>query len=181
MTFFSSMYELSTMLQTSFTKQNIHVYLRQIVPRGGSVMAIIRLHEDPGVVSFAQLYHHTLQLLDTHPRRRGRTVVLGPMSSNGKLTQEENMARIQRSIDILSDEGWLVLDLLSFQNTVDRLIRELCVSGYPFPVLEDFTIPLIRSRWFQVIHFQAGYQHSIGAVREHAVVVEERIPIRYIR
>ncbi len=144
-------------------------------------MAIIRLHEDPGVLTFFQLYHYTLELLNTHPRRRGRTVVLGPMSSNGKLTQEENIIRIQRSVNILSDEGWLVLDLVSFQDTVDRLIQELRIPGYPFPVLEDFTIPLIKSRWFQVVHFQVGYQHSIGAVREHAVVVEERLPIRYIR
>lgn len=141
---------------------------------------LIQLNTDPGVQSFTQLYEHTLDMLVTVTNRTGHTtIVLGPMSPTDIATMDQNMFVLLQQAEYLSRKEWVVLELVSFQHVVERLIQDLNICGYPFPVLEEFTLPLIRSGWFDVVHMHKNYEVSTGAKREHTEAQEHGVPVVY--
>jgi hypothetical protein len=140
---------------------------------------LIQLQEDPGVCSFAQLYWHTTQeMLLPHRRNPKRTIVLGPITANTKEETDKNLDVLGHKARMLAEAGWVTLDLTSYQTVVDRIITERGISGYPFEILEDFTLPLIREAWFSVLWFRTPFSHSIGATREYEEAVRYGIEIR---
>jgi hypothetical protein len=141
---------------------------------------LIQLQEDPGVRSFAQLYWHTTQqLLLPHRRNPNRTIVLGPITASSKEETDKNLQALGRKARMLAEADWVVLDLTSYQSVVDRIIADNGISGYPFAILEDFTLPLIREAWFSVLWFRSPFSHSIGAMREYEEAVKYGIEIRH--
>jgi hypothetical protein len=141
---------------------------------------LIQLREDPGVRSFAQLYWYTTQeLLLPYRRNPKRTIVLGPITANTQEDTEKNLAVLGRKAQALAEENWVVLDLTSYQGVIERIIRECGISGYPFTILEDFTLPLIREAWFSVLWFRSPFAHSVGAMREYEEAQKFGIEIRH--
>jgi len=146
-----------------------------------SVVMLIQLLEDPGVQTLAQLKQHTLDMVSSAGQHWQRTIVLGPMTPKDGVTVNENMEALRRQSEQLSKDGWIVLELTSFQFVIDRLISslELVPGEYPWPILHEFTVPLIQSGWFPRLHFRSNFQDSIGAKHEHEKAYDAGLQIYY--
>ena len=141
---------------------------------------LIQLSEDPiHVRTFAQLYTYTLHMLTRYPLGAPFTTVFGPISAHStKGSREQNLYRLNMLSRTLANTGyWYVLDISSFQPTIQRLREDLGVVGYPFAVVEEWSLQLIRSGRLRVLHFVRDHAHSIGAVREYDEAVAHKIPI----
>jgi hypothetical protein len=136
---------------------------------------LIQIFEDPQINSFAQLYWKTHQMVVEHHLNPNRTVVFGPISDRDPAVVSGNLEALSLRAQQLSDAGWVVVDIASYYNITERLIREHNVSGYPFVLLEEFTLPLIRSFLFPVFNFRTPFEHSLGTKREHAEVSENKL------
>ncbi len=149
---------------------------------GGTLM-LIQLNEETAkeIKSFADM----LNVAKTELERVSfltRTVVLGPMSpKDEKTTLEENLQKLMQCSVMLSNQDFAVLDLHSFQPTVEKLICKLNINGYPYIILDEFTLPLIKSDCIDVVHFTVNYADSMGAKIEHNTALEHDRPIRYIQ
>lgn len=132
------------------------------------------------VRSFAQLYWSTTQeILMPHRRNPKRATVLGPITHSDPAIVKKNLDVLANQARRLSDAGWMVLDLTSYRSVIDRILRERAVSGYPFTILEDFTLPLIKNGWFSVLWFRYPFSHSVGAMREYAEAQAYDIEVRH--
>jgi hypothetical protein len=119
------------------------------------------------VNSFKDLLDYTTEKLDA-VHFLTRTVVLGPMSpTNDMVTLEENLQKIRNACVMLSNQDFAVVDLLSFQPAIDKLLSSMDIKGYPHIILDEFTIPLIRSESVDMVHFKVNYHKSKGARIEY--------------
>jgi len=106
-----------------------------------------------------------------------RTVTLGRISHPDKRIVAENLAALARKSKELSEEGWIVLDLVSFQPSIDRIVKRMNIIGYPYEILERFTKPLIREGWFSAIHFRFPIRGSIGTEIEWDEAIRYKVKI----
>jgi len=139
---------------------------------------LVQLKESPVQSSFRELYEIALQLLECAPGRK--TMVIGPVTADTEEEKQQNLLRIQEHSKRLVQEGWVVFDLTSFQSAIQYLVERFGITGYPHEILEEFTLPLIRSGIFSEVHALEQYITSYGATREHNTALEENIPIVYI-
>ncbi len=140
---------------------------------------LIRLHEDPGVSTFAQLYSHTLNLIP--PSAYGRlTTVFGPVSAKRPEERAANLAKIAEHERILAETDWCVVCLSTYQSTYQRLLASIGVTRYPWEILELFVFPLIQSGYLSAAHVRKNYRTSTGTLEEHAQLVQAKVPINYV-
>jgi hypothetical protein len=139
---------------------------------------LIQIREDPGINSFAQLYWRTIELLSQHCRDLPRTMVLGPISHDDPSVVTQNLDALTLQAQRLSNAGLVVVDIASYYDITKRLIRSHKIAGYPFVLLEEFTLPLIRSGLFGTLHFRSPFDHSVGTKREYEEAELYRIEIR---
>lgn len=141
---------------------------------------LLTWNDDNPVRSFAQLYWQTTQdVLMPHRRNPKRATVLGPITNSDSAVVRKNLDVLANQARHLSDAGWVVLDLTSYRNVIGRILRERAVSGYPFTILEDFTLPLIRNGWFSVLWFRFPFIQSVGARREYEEALAYDIEVRH--
>ena len=140
---------------------------------------LIQLLEDPKIFSFAQLYWRTMEMLSWHRENKNKTMVLGPISHKDPLIVRENLDALALQAKRLSDAGWVVVDIASYYNITERLIKVHRVSGYPFILLEDFTLPLIRNGGFSALNFRSPFYHSVGTKREYEEAQRFCIEVRH--
>ena len=142
---------------------------------------ILTVRDPEDIRSFAQLYYRTTEVLLPYRQSNMRTVTFGPITAKDEEGVDSNLRKLSEKVGKLSTDGWIVFDIVHCHLIARRLIRELRISGYPFTVLEDFTLPLIRNGWFSVVHIRTPFHHSIGASREYQEAKENRIPVRNFR
>lgn len=135
---------------------------------------LIRFREKQRAFNFSQLYWQTTHLLAPVRWQKKTAVVLGPISNKDPAIVTKNLLVLRRRARELSQTGLNVLDITSYHQTIERLVVETNVAGYPFSILEDFTLPLIREGWFNVIHFRQPFLDSVGTLREYEVATENR-------
>lgn len=128
------------------------------------------------VENFRELYDVTLNMLNEVGGIK--TMVLGPVTSDHSETQKEILKALRYKAKRLSGK-WTVLDLPSFQQVIVDLIKRSGIKGYPHVILEEFTIPLIKSGIFKTIFMRLGYEKSIGATIEHDMALANEIQIVY--
>ena len=116
---------------------------------------LIQIYEDPGINSFAQLYRRTIELIYQPNRIYPKPWCLVPISHNDPAVVAQNLEALALQALRLSDAGWIVVDIASYYNITERLIRVHKISGYPFVLLEEFTLRLIRSGLFGTLNFEA--------------------------
>lgn len=140
---------------------------------------LLQIGPDVFVRTFYQLYDITLKMLEEVPGNN-KTVVLGPVTSKDPAVTEGNLAMLSLHARALSEKGWIVLDLASYQETIERLIKSLNIQGYPHEVLEDFTIPLLQSGIFQTVFVRECFEKSIGATLEHDAALGKGLHVEYL-
>lgn len=133
----------------------------------------------PNVNSFEELFELCCKTLQEVEGKK-KTTVLGPISSSDPETVLHNLETLSFYSKRLAENGWVVLEIPSFQPVVDTLMKKLKIVGYPYGILHEFTLPLIRSKCFSVLHFRENYLESLGATIEHDATLGAHIPIRYL-
>jgi hypothetical protein len=140
---------------------------------------LIQLTKGAPVHSFQELFGITLSILGEFPGEK-KTVVLGPVTSDDPVVTQNNLAMLACHAKGISGRGWVVLDIASYQETIQVLIEKLHIQGYPHEVLHDFSLPLIGTGVFQKVFFRDCYRKSFGASLEHQYTLEMGIPIEYL-
>ena len=130
------------------------------------------------IKNFTDLFECTHQVLSSCVGNR--TIVLGPITSHNVKTQEHNLYTLGNHAEMLAGMGWTTLNLVPFQSIVDELIKRMKITGYPHVILDEFTIPLIESHVFQLLHFRENYVDSLGASIEHDTALVKEVPIKYL-
>ncbi len=131
--------------------------------------------------SFTDLYKHAVELLTLHTMDGlEKTVVFGPATPTNHTTLEENLAKLYDHSVSLSNNGWCVLELASFQPVINKLILQLGRDDYPVEILNEFTFPLIKNGCFDTLHFRKSYPDSYGASAKYIVAKHVDIPIIYV-
>ena len=140
---------------------------------------ILRAERTLECQAFNQLYVHAYNLVLRAGGSR-KTVVLGErIQENGTLVRE-NYQIPEGHLEALSKEGWVVLDILSFQPQIEDLLAKQKMTRYPNPYLHDFSIPLITSGIFATVHFAENFSESFDALQEHAAARSYEVPIAYL-
>jgi len=128
------------------------------------------------VASFRELHEATREML--LEADGVKTTVLGPVTSDDPETMEYNLDALRYKARRLSSK-WTVLDLTSFQKIIVDLIKRSGVKGYPYVILEEFTIPLIKSGVFKTLFVRENYKDSVGTSLEHDIALSCDIRIVY--
>ena len=140
-------------------------------------MPLLMLVQDPPEVqSFAQLYELVLSNLHHFGAERRITTVLGPMTAGHGRSFQDNMQALLRAAHMLDNKGWGVVELTSFQLTVERIRGGMAHAEFLEAVLEDFTLPLLRCGRLHAVHFMRNYEESAGALREYGVALDHYGP-----
>lgn len=146
-------------------------------------MPLILLEQDPtSVRTIAQLKRCVLEHITPFSHTRMLTTVFGPITENEHTTFDENMHALRRANTQLSEAGWHVLCLPTLQPTIDRILAEMDITGYPHILLDDLTLPLIEAGVFSVLHFRRCYECSRGAKMEYerALMHHEPWKVRFV-
>lgn len=107
-------------------------------------------------------------------------MVCGPITSGGIGSQQENVAKIARAIQVLRQEaGEIIFNQLVFEEAMMR-IKETPYYRDASHLLETFYRPIFERRKIQTFYFVTGWQSSFGASWEHAEAVRLGINIVYL-
>lgn len=134
------------------------------------------LRADSGInpKAFIELYVYAFSLVNKAVEPK-KTVVLDATCPN-KTLRESFRIRSKHS-EILSAEGWAVLDLESFQPHIERLLAQQKNRSDQDAYLYRFLLPLITSGVFTKIHFcktgtdRTSFEH-IAAERSGVSIVD---------
>ena len=132
--------------------------------------------DPPQVQTFAQLYTLVLENIHQLGADCRTTTVLGPMTARNGRSVEYNMHALLIAAHNLDSAGWGVIELTSFQPTVERIRGDMPHEHFLEAVLEEFTFPLIRSGRLHAVHFMRNYEDSAGALREYEVALDHYDP-----
>jgi len=126
-------------------------------------LVLIQVREDLEIISFDKLCWRIHWMIVPHLRHQKRTMVLGPISNKDPDAVKSNLEALSLQAKRLSDAGWVVVDIASCYDITERLLRMHHTGpGYPFILLEEFTLPLIRSRLFNNQHLRSPFVHNVG-------------------
>jgi|SRR3989339_1116410 len=131
------------------------------------------------VESFQELFKITKKMIEEIPKQYTLTTVLGPVTSEDPEVFTENLDRLHYKSKQLSEKGWAVLDLTSYQLVYEKLIEKMNIKGYPHIILDDFMDPLLRSGLFKIIFVRENYRQSFGTSLEHDIALGSDIHIEY--
>jgi hypothetical protein len=130
-------------------------------------------------VSFALLLEHALNIAVYSGGQDKLTLALGPISSRFPDVEQKNVEVLQNKSYELSDEGWYVLDLISFRPMLHEIMTTHCPHGYPYDALKHFFVPLVESGRFPTLHFHRDWGDSIGATEEHQAALGQNLRCIY--
>jgi hypothetical protein len=120
--------------------------------------------------SFDEINQEIASLLKAVPAGVTKTIVFGPMDK-GSAEEANNMKELMQYGSRLSEEGFAVVEIVSFQPAVNAIIEKrsqhLSPSELHASVLGDFTLKLISMKLLNVYHFSPRWETSPGSVMEH--------------
>lgn len=109
--------------------------------------------------------------------------VLGPISSGGKGSIEENSNELRKFILKLKKEGNTMFNNLPFEKSLLRIRafgNHLSVEESNIVLLEEFYKPLFESGFIKKLFFVPNWESSHGARWEHEKAKELGIEIIYL-
>lgn len=131
------------------------------------------------VKTFAEVYSITHRVIEHMPK--GLIQVCGPISSGGVGSIEGNIARMDSVIKKLQGEGWNIFDQMYVEGAFQhiRYSPEYEHKDGHGDILNDFYLPLFKSRKIKGLYFMKDWQSSKGAQWEHDKGVELGLEIYY--
>ncbi len=115
------------------------------------------------------------------------TTVFGPIAAKNGRTVADNLKGLADEARRLADQGWVVVDITSFDDIVLRIGRQNGLDEASTPqqiadyLMEHFTEPLMRSGCLHAVHFMPNWRESHGATREHQRALDLGLEVIEIR
>lgn len=130
------------------------------------------------VTRFSELYDVTMEMMAGVDGQK--TTVLGPIISDIPEELQHNLDTLHYKAERLSKD-WTVLDLSSFRSIISFLLKkdEVSVQKYPHVILENFTLPLLKSGIFKTIFMRKNHEKSFSAQIEHDYALGNDIQVVY--
>lgn len=142
---------------------------------------LIQWNNNRSVSSFTELCSATKTLLSNYPPETKRTTVFGATKNPFSLPlQESNFQNLTEHALLLAENGWIVLDLVSFQPIIDTLVAARRPNGHPTFIMNELILPLIHEQLFHTLHFVDGYRSSIDAYLAFTEATALSIPIVHL-
>jgi hypothetical protein len=97
--------------------------------------------------------------------------VCGPISTGGLGSVAENIAAMDEMICELVERGFPVFNQMPFEGAMERVHRAWKRSGetgYCWPILNDFYLPIFESGYIKTLAFLRHWRDSTGACWEFA-------------
>ena len=106
-------------------------------------------------------------------------MVCGPVSTGGAGSRQANLKIFSRAIDRLAAGGLLIFSQMPFENDMERIFKsDPRLQG--LRLLEEFYLPIFRSRDIKLMCFLPGWESSTGARWEHDQAEILKIPRIYL-
>lgn len=106
-------------------------------------------------------------------------MVCGPISTGGKGSREENLRVFAQAIDRISGDGLLVFSQMPFEDDMARIYQsDPSLQG--LRLLEEFYLPIFKTRQIKLLCFLPGWEKSTGATWEHEQAKKLMIPRIYL-
>lgn len=128
------------------------------------------------VETYEKMFLIALRILERMPQPI--TQICGPITTGGNSSKEENVKEFNKAIFFFSERGEMVFDQIPFQNTMERLSKE--VNGYDERILIKFYLPLFQSGKVKTFKFLPGWQSSKGAKWEHKTIKQLKYKIIHL-
>jgi len=147
---------------------------------------LLEINDELTFENFTQLREHTLEMIEearNHEENRDKqtTIIFGPITGNSKDETDRNFRHlVHHSYNLAFSKKWTTLATHTLLNHAGILVTKLGITGYPHIILDELTLPLIRSGCFDAIHFRNRFRESIGATREHNTACEAGIRRIYV-
>ncbi len=106
--------------------------------------------------------------------------VCGPIATGGLGSLEANMIAFNTEIKKLQAEGVHVFDQMPFELPMQLLKKDLKPGEYPFSILDDFYLPLMKNEKVKTFYFMPKWETSTGAKWEHDLIKEMGKEIKYL-
>jgi len=128
------------------------------------------------VKTFKEMLKIAFDILENMPKPI--TQVCGPISTGGKGSIEENLKMFPKAAEWLSRKGYNVFSQAPFESPIERV--KCNYSGYPYALLDEFYLPVFKSKLINIFAFLPGWQSSTGAKWEHEQAEKLGIEILYL-
>ena len=118
--------------------------------------------------SFADLAMMAVSVLDSMPTPIG--MVSGPISTGGAGSIAANLAKLNRAIGKLHEEGKNIFSALPAQDHIFRVVdatEQTWTAEFNQRLLDEFFLPLIQHGAVKTFYFLPDWQSSHGATWEH--------------
>lgn len=134
------------------------------------------LNEAPDIVS---IYKVAERILTRMPDNLVQ--VCGPITSGGKGSIKENLEVFSNKIKELQESGLDVFDQMPFEEPMHRVMLEFqkTENGYMNSILNDFYLPLFKTKRIKELYFIQGWESSKGSCWEHNTAINLGIKINY--
>ncbi|MES2930592.1 MAG: DUF4406 domain-containing protein [Patescibacteria group bacterium] len=128
--------------------------------------------------TLADLYTIASRILNQMPQ--GNIIeVCGPIGTGGRGSVEANLAYFNEKIHALQRDGHIVFDQMPFEDSMQRIKKELPVDAHDL-ILSEFYLPLLTQGKIAAFYFLPGWETSKGATWEHDLAGRLGIPIHYL-
>lgn len=103
--------------------------------------------------------------------------ICGPISTGGLGDLRKNLERFDKAVKKASERGLIVFNQLPFQTAIERIDPYTGTDGYCMEILEVFYHGVFHSGLINKTLFLPGWEGSIGATWERAIVSKLGIEI----
>ena len=103
----------------------------------------------------------------------------GPVTTGGKGSRTENLIVFSRAIQQVTADGLLVFNQMPFENDLGRIFKS-DPKRQELRLLEEFYLPIFKTRSISLLCFLPGWKSSVGARWEHEQAKKLSIPILYL-
>ncbi|MDD4412044.1 MAG: hypothetical protein PHR00_00080 [Patescibacteria group bacterium] len=132
--------------------------------------------------SFAECAQLAIEIIGKMPYPEKICQICGPIST-GQNSFDQNIYNFAAAINYFSIEnfnstGLIAFDQLPFESIIQRICQMNNHQDYP-PVIEELYQPIFESGLIKSFIFLPGWKHSVGAQKEHDIIVGQKLPISY--
>lgn len=99
----------------------------------------------------------------------GAHIVCGPISTGGRGNPEDNLKVFSTTIQLLKENGYPIFSQMPYEERIFHFRNQWWEENpdkhgeYFMPILEDFYLPLFRTKMIDIAWFIPGWESSFGA------------------
>lgn len=137
--------------------------------------------EDVEQLAHARTFEDLRQIATRVLRRMPQPIaqVCGPISTGSTGTIGENLERLHGAIEKLKANGVSVFNQVPFEMPMQR-IKSYRPDAGNVTLLNEFYLPLFKSRFVDTLYFLPGWESSQGASWEHEQALRLGLDIVYL-